>query len=50
MVDPLAVDMVNALSEDPLALGARSTGLGTEAFGALLAGDPEMSLAQAPDI
>ena len=50
MVDPLAVDRVNALSEDRLALGAGSTGLGTEAFGALLAGGSEMSLAQAPDI
>jgi hypothetical protein len=40
MIDQLAVDIVNALSEDPLAIKAGSSGLGAEKFGALLAGDP----------
>ena len=46
MIDPLAVDIVNALSEDPLAIKAGSSGLGAENFGALMAGDPGTLLSE----
>jgi hypothetical protein len=48
MIDPLALDIVNALSEDPLALKAGGSGIGSEDFGALMAGDPGTLLSGTP--